>query len=232
MAVGYVLRRQPQATLSFPLPSELQMRHSLLMLLATATGLLTVACSPDAKTTETTTTPVGDSTVVTTTTTVDTARYWNNLDSLTRRITSDLSLTDTVAVRKVTTVYRTRARRLSAAERQYMADTTGRYAALRAANDEADRELRAALNDPDRYKVYEQNRAAYYQGTPYTVTVVEAAPAKRGPAVTKYEKDDDGSVKIKYANGAKVKIGADGDTKVKHANGTKVKNGDDGHKVK
>lgn len=209
------------------------MRHSLLILLAAATGLLTTACSQEAKTTETTTSTDADSTTVTTTTTtVDTARYWNNLDSLTRRITTDLSLTDTAASRKVATVYRTRARRLSAAERQYMADTTGRYAALRAANDEADRELRAALNDPNRYKVYEQNRAAYYQGTPYTVTVVEATPAKRGPAVTKYEKDDDGSVKIKYANGTKVKIGADGDTKVKRADGTKVKDGDDGRKVK
>ncbi|MBC7447311.1 MAG: hypothetical protein H7330_04575 [Hymenobacteraceae bacterium] len=194
-----------------------------------AAAFLTTACAQEAKTTETT---PPDSTVTTTTTTVDTTQYWTALPTLTDRIAADLRLTDTVVVRKVRTVYRTRAHRLSAAERQYAADTTGRYAALRAANDEADRELRTALNDPARYRTYEQNRAAYYEGTPYTAPVVTAPPAPRGPAEVSREVGKDGEVKIKYADGSKMKIGQDGDTKVKYADGHKVKNGDDGHKVK
>ena len=205
------------------------MRSPLLLAFAAAAGLLTAACSNDAKTTEVTENP--DGTTVTTTTTVDTARYWNDLPTLTDRVTSDLALADTVVVRKVRTAYRTRAHRLSAAEVQYAADTTGRYAALRAANDEADRELQAAL-DAARYRTYQQNRAAYYQGTPYSVVVVEATPAPSGPAVVKMEHEKDGDTKIKYADGSKVKIGQDGDTKIKRADGTKIKDGDDGHKVK
>ncbi len=192
--------------------------------------LLATACSPDTKTTETATT--ADGSTVTTTTTVDTTRYWNDLDPLTTRVATDLSLSDTAVVRRVRTVYRTRAHRLSAAETRYASDTTGRYAALRAANDEADRELRVALNDPARYRTYEQNRAAYYQGTPYTTGVVTESPARRGPAEVSREVSKDGEVKIKYADGSKMKIGQDGDTKLKNADGSKVKNGDDGHKVK
>ncbi len=206
------------------------MRFPFVFVLCAAAGLLATACSPDAKTTETATT--ADGSTVTTTTTIDTTRYWNDVPSLSDRIAADLSLTDTVVVRKVRTVYRTRAHRLTAAEARYLTDTTGRYAALRAANDETDRELRAALNDPARYRAYEQNRAAYYEGTPYTTTEITVSPAPRGPAEISREVGKDGEVKIKYADGSKVKIGQDGDTKVKHADGRKVKDGDDGHKVK
>ena len=207
------------------------MRSSILLALFGAAGLLTTACSSDPKTTETATT--ADGSTVTTTTTVDTTRYWNDLEPLSTRVATDLSLTDTAVVRRVRTVYRTRAHRLTAAEVRYATDTTGRYAALRAANDEADRELRAALNDPVRYRTYEENRAAYYQGTPYTATeVVTEARVRRGPAEVSREVSKDGEVKIKYADGSKVKIGQDGDTKIKHADGDKVKSGDDGYKVK
>ena len=48
-------------------------------------------------------------------------------------------------------------------------------------------------------------------------------PVRRGPAIVKYEKEADGDVKIKYANGAKVKIPADGDRKVVSPSGRKVK---------
>ncbi len=205
------------------------MRSSLVFALLGAAGLLATACSPDAKTTETTTT--ADGTAVTTTTTVDTTTYWNAVPTLSDRVVADLKLDDTVLVRRVRTVYRTRAHRLTAAEAQYTADTTGRYAAFRAANDAADRELQASL-DAARYRTYEQNRAAYYEGTPYTMVVVEKAPARRGPAEISREVSKDGEVKIKYADGSKMKIGEDGDTKVKHADGHKVKDGDDGHKVK
>ena len=204
---------------------------SLMFALLGVAGLLTTACSPDAKTTETATT--ADGTTVTTTTTVDTSQYWNAVPTLSDRIVADLKLDDTVLVRRVRTVYRTRAHRLTAAEVRYTADTTGRYAALRDANDQADRELKTTL-DAARYRAYEQNRAAYYEGTPYTMVVVKAtpAPAPSGPAEVSREVSKDGEVKIKYADGSKMKIGADGDTKVKHADGTKVKDGDDGYKVK
>lgn len=206
-------------------------RHSLLTL--TGAALLTLAsCSPD-KTTETTTvdtTAGGDTTVTTTTTTVDTTTYHTYADSTARRIAADLALTDTVVSRKIRRVYHTRAHRLAVAKIQYAQDTAGYYAAMRRLNDDADRELQA-LVDKDRYKVYRQNRAAYYQGTPYSMGETTTAKAT-GPAVEKVERKANGEVKIKYADGSKVKYDQDGDRKMKHADGTKVKVGDDGVKVK
>lgn len=210
------------------------MRTSLFALLAGAALLTTVGCSPDQKsdTTTTTTTTAADTTVVTTTTAeADTTAFHPYADSLSRRVATDLALTDTALTRKLRRVYHIRAHRLAQARVQYVRDTSGYYRALRTLNDDADRALQSLLNDPARYKVYEQNRAAYYQGTPYTMTGGAADPGASSP-VKEMKAEKDGDVKIKYADGAKVKVGDDGDVKIKHADGTKTKTGDDGHKAK
>jgi hypothetical protein len=160
----------------------------------------------------------------------DTAAFRIEADRIAERIAKDLRLTDPVAVTKVQKTYYTRGRRLREANTRYATDTTGRYAALRSINDKTDRSIKTIVTNPEQYKTYKSNREDYYEGTPYTEieTIVEATAARRpvaaarrrGPAIVKY-KNRGGILKIKYANGAKVKIGEDGKRKVLRAGNTK-----------
>jgi hypothetical protein len=159
----------------------------------------------------------------------DTITYRNDARHLADRVAEDIQLTDAAARRRLENAYYVRNQRLGEVQTRYTTDTAGRYVALRTINDETDREVQVIA--PDRYNSYESNRARYYDGGPYTV-VVDRKPARRGPAVVKYEKDKDGETKIEYANGTKVKIEADGDRKIKRADGSKVKYDEDGRKVK
>lgn len=192
--------------------------------LAAAAALATTACTQD-KPVETTTTaavPADTAAIVTT----DTTTYRSEADQLAARVAQDLKLTDTVVVTRIQKTYYTRGRRLNEVETRYAADTTGRYAALKQVNDDADHDVQAILPTAQ-YSSYAANRATYYDGTPYTVVAVAPAPVRRGPAIVKYEKDG-GDVKIEYANGTKVKIDEDGERKTKFASGRKVKVDDDG----
>lgn len=168
----------------------------------------------------------------------DTTAYRTDADRLAARIAGDLKLTDTVVVTRIEKTYYTRGRRLNEVNTRYTTDTTGRYAALRAVNDETDRSVKTIVTNPDQYRTYASNRSAYYEGTPYsdaTVTTVRettpAAPRRRGPAIVKYESKK-GETKIKYANGKTVKIDKDGDRKIEYPNGTKVKRDADDGQVK
>lgn len=206
------------------------MNTKLLGLLAAAT-LATAACSQEKKTEETTTVTTPDATM-TTTTTVDTLGYRNDADALAARIAEDLKLTDTTVVRRIRTVYYTRGRKLNT----YVADTTGRYAATKAANDEANREIKTILTDPAQYNSYSSNLGTYYAGQPYTTVVVTeprrpSAGVGQGSGVKKMEHENDGDHKVKYENGAKVKRDDDGSVKIKRADGTKVKIDEDGNRT-
>jgi len=210
------------------------MNTKLLGLLAAA-SLATAACSQEKKTEETTVTTTPDATVsTTTTTTVDSVAYRNEADALAARVAEDLKLADTAAVRRIRTVYYTRGRKLNS----YTADTTGRYAATLAANDEANREIKTILTDPTQYNTYSSNLGTYYAGQPYTV-IVATTPAKpslsarvgQGSAVKKMEREDDGDKKTKFENGAKIKREDDGSLKIKRADGTKVKIDEDGNRT-
>ena len=136
---------------------------------------------------------------------------------------------------RIKTVYYTRGRKLNS----YMTDTTGRYAATKAANDEANQEIRTVLTDPSQYNTYSSNLGSYYAGQPYTVVVVDATPAKpslaervgQGSGVKKMEHEGDGDKKTKFENGAKIKRDDDGSMKIKRADGTKVKIDEDGHRT-
>ena len=210
--------------------------NTKLLLLAAAATLATAACSQE-KTTETTTTAATPdaTTTTTTTTTVDTAAYRNDADVLAGRVAQDLKLADTTVVRRIKTVYYTRGRKLNS----YSTDTTGRYAATRAANDEANREMKTILTDPAQYNSYSSNLGAYYPGQPYTVVVVDDAArrpslAQRvggGSDVKKMEREADGDKKTKFENGAKIKREDDGSVKIKRADGTKVKIDEDGNRT-
>jgi hypothetical protein len=207
------------------------MNTKLLGLLAAAT-LATAACSQEKKTEETTVTSPESTTTTTTTTTVDTTAYRSDADAMAARIAQDLKLTDTTVVRRIKTVYYTRGRKLNS----YTTDTTGRYAATRAANDEANQEIKTILTDPAQYNSYSSNLGTYYAGQPYTVVVAE--PAQRpsagvgqGSAVKKMERENDGDKKTKFENGAKVKREDDGSVKIKRADGTKIKIDENGNRT-
>ncbi|GAB3232354.1 hypothetical protein GCM10027346_19560 [Hymenobacter seoulensis] len=222
--------------------------NKTLLFLSCAASLAVVSCNQDKQAAvDAATTPSADTAVVVrdgtmdtdadATATADTAAYRTEADRLADRIAQDLRLTDTVVVTRVEKTYYTRGRQLRDVETRYATDTTGRYAAQRAINDNTDREVRTYITDPNQYRTYETNRNSYYSGTPYsnatittTTTEREAAPARRqGPSVVKYDKKANGETKIVYSNGKTVKVDKDGDRKVEYPSGTKVKrDADDG----
>jgi hypothetical protein len=212
------------------------MNTKLLGLLALA-SLATVACSQEKTTEVTTTTTTTTPEATTTTTTVDTLAYRSAADILADRITEDLKLADTAVVRRIRTTYYTRGRKLN----RYASDTTGRYAATRSANDDANREIKAILTEPTQYKTYVSNLGTYYAGQPYTAVIVEeevgrarptlAQRVGQGSDVKKMEKEADGDKKTKFENGAKIKREEDGSIKIKRADGTKVKIDEDGNRT-
>ena len=214
------------------------MNTKLLGLLAAAT-LATAACSQEKKE-ETTVTTTPEATTTTTTTTVpDTMAAYDDARRMAARVAEDLKLTDTVVVTRIEKTYYTRGRKLNELQTRYATDTTGRYAAIRQVNDEADNAIRTDLNNPGYYNTYSSNRANYGEG-PYSLApvVVTTAPARtrtasvgQGSAVKKMERENDGDKKTKYENGAKIKREDDGSIKIKRADGTKIKIDENGNRT-
>ena len=207
------------------------------LLLATVATLAT-ACSHE-KTAEVTTPDVTTTTTTTTTTTVDTVAYRTAADALAERVAADLHRNDEVTKSKLRTVYYSRGRALRDADARYATDTTGRYAAIRAANDAATRDVRTALNDAALYNTYTSGQSSYYNG-PYTTVVTTEKPAAKpslnarvgqGSGVVKLERENDGDSKTKYGNGAKIKRNDDGSMKIKLADGTKIKIDENGKRT-
>ncbi|WP_216680009.1 hypothetical protein [Hymenobacter siberiensis] len=217
------------------------MNFKLLGLMAAA-ALATASCTQDKKVeTTTTTTPDATVTTTTTTTTVDTMAAYDDARRMAARVAEDLKLTDTVVVTRIEKTYYTRGRKLNALQTQYATDTTGRYAAIRQVNDEADNTIRTDLNSPDYYNTYSSNRANYGDGpyslTPGTVITTTTTAGRtgssvgQGSGVKKLENQNDGDHKVKYENGAKIKRSDDGSVKIKRADGTKIKIDENGNRT-
>jgi len=213
--------------------------NTKLLLIAAVAAFATASCSQEKKTetTETTTVPGGEQTT-TTTTTVDTAAYRTSADQLVNQVATDLKATDAAIKTRLQNAYYTRGRALRDLDTQYATDTTGRYAALKAVNDQTTSEVKTIV-DPTQYKTYTTSQGTYYSG-PYSSTVVTTttAPAKaslgarvgQGSGIKKLENDEDDR-KVKYNNGAKIKRSDDGSVKIKRADGTKIKIDEDGHRT-
>lgn len=216
------------------------MNTKLLGLMAAA-ALATASCTQDKKVETTTATTPETVTTTTTTTTVDTVAVHDEARRLAARMAEDLKLNDPAVVTRIERTYYTRGQRLGEANNRYVSDTTGRYAALRQINDEADTEIRTDLNNPGYYNTYSTNRANYGDGpyslAPGTVTTTSSTTTVRrgsvgqGSGVKKMENQNDGDKKTKYENGAKVKRNDDGSVKIKMADGTKVKIDENGHRT-
>ena len=214
-------------------------------LLLAAAALSLAACTQDkpaAENAATTALPAAtDSTAVVV---PDTIAYRNDARRTADRVAQDLAVTDPVVRRRIENAYYTRANRIGELETNYTTDTTGRYQALRMANDQTDEEIRTTLNNPEYYNTYSTNRAQYGEG-PYSaapVVATEAATAARRPVrgsasvgqgsgVKKMERESDGDRKTKYENGAKVKVDDDGSRKIKLADGTKIKIDENGRRT-
>ena len=212
------------------------MNIKMLGLLAAA-SMATVACSQEKKVETTTTTTATDPN--TTVVTPDTMAAHDEARRLAARVAEDLKLTDTVVVTRIEKTYYTRGRRLGELQTRYSTDTTGRYMAVRQANDQADSEVRTTLNNPAYYNTYSANRASYGEG-PYSLVPARVEPirtgtgsagAGQGSGVKKMEHENDGDHKTKYVNGAKVKRDDDGSVKIKRADGTKIKIDENGNRT-
>ena len=216
------------------------MKSNILLLAAAATVAFS-SCSQEKKTevTETTTTPAATTETTTTTTTIDTASYRTSAGQLADQVATDLRTTDAAAKARLQQIYYSRGRALRDIEAR--PDTVGRYAAVRALNDNTTREVKTVVTDPAAYRTYTDNQGNYYAG-PYTTTVVTTTatqPAARpslgarvgqGSGVKKLE-NDKGDHKVKYENGAKIKRSDDGSVKIKRADGTKIKIDEHGNRT-
>ena len=202
------------------------------LLLASAAAFSFASCSSDNKTETTTTTT---DTTATPPTAVDTLSYRSSADALAQRVASDIKVTDTAVVRQIKQVYYTRGRALNRIDA--MTDTTGRYSATKAANDQASAAVKGIVGAPA-YATYQSNEAGYYNG-PYTVITTTTTTTGRpslaervgqGSGIKKLENDDDDR-KVKFQNGAKIKRSDDGSVKIKRADGTKIKIDEDGKRT-
>ena len=214
------------------------MNIKMLGLLAAA-SLATVACSQEKKVETTTTTAVPAADPNTAVVVPDTMAAHDYARRMAARVADDLKLTDTVVVTRIEKTYYTRGRRLGELQTRYSTDTTGRYMAVRQANDQADAEVRTSLNNPAYYNTYSANRASYGEG-PYSLvparvepirTGTRAAGVGQGSGVKKLENQNDGDHKVKYENGAKIKRSDDGSVKIKRADGTKIKIDENGNRT-
>ena len=202
------------------------------LLLTAAAAFALASCSQDAKTTETTTVPAATNQV----TAVDTLAYRNSASDLAARVAADLNAADTALPTRLRPIYYTRGRAMRDIETRYTADTAGRYAAMRAANDQATNAVRNAVSEPE-YKTYTSNAGQYYVG-PYTAAVAKATETEpslgarvgQGSGIKKLENNEDDK-KVKYNNGAKIKRSDDGSLKIKRADGTKVKIDENGNRT-
>jgi hypothetical protein len=212
--------------------------NTKLLLVAAAAAFATASCSQEKKTetTETTTVPGGEQTT-TTTTTVDTAAYRTSADALATQVANDLKASDAAIKTRLQNAYYNRGRALRDLDTRYATDTTGRYAALKAVNDQTTSEVKTIV-DPAQYKTYTTSQGTYYNG-PYTATTVTTTTTKpslgarvgQGSGIKKLEHEGDGDHKVKYENGAKIKRDDDGSMKIKRADGTKIKIDENGHRT-
>ena len=224
------------------------MNTRLLALLAAA-ALSATACQSDDKAQETTTETNAENGPATGNNTAvvvpDTMAYHTDARRLAQRVTTDLNVNQPDVAARIEKTYYTRSRRIGELNTRYATDSTGRYLALRTANDEADNEIRTTLNSPEAYGMYTARRADYGDGpysavpervTTTTTTGVRNARSSVGTrvgagGVKKMEHQDDGDHKTKYQNGAKVKRDDDGSVKIKRADVTKIKIDENGNRT-
>ena len=205
------------------------MKNSLLIL-AGAAVLSLASCSQE-KTTEVTTAPA-DGMTTTTTTTTTTPMSEADIQARAQRVAdkmiADMKITDEGMKTKIRTVYVNRYNRMNEMRTKYGTDTTGMAVAMRESNMSTDTEFKSVFTDPTQYSAYETSRTTYYDE--------DNAPMDNASSDMSSSSDMNNSASSSdmsgsnmSADGGKMKVKANGDIKIKDAEGNKMKiDGDDG----
>lgn len=209
------------------------MKNSLLIL-AGAAALSLASCSQE-KTTEVTTVPADGTTTTTTTTTtgpMTDAQIEARAQKIADKMVADMKITDEATKAKIRTVYVTRYKRMNELRSKYTTDTTGMAAAMRDANMAEDTEFKSVFTDPTQYQAYESSRSTYDDSN---YTTDDASPMATDNNAMSSSAGDGSTMstmetgKTKMNDGSKIKVKSDGDVKLKDAEGNKMKvAGDDG----
>ena len=209
------------------------MKYSLLIL-AGAAALSLASCSQE-KTTEVATTDGAAGTTTTTTTTTTSAPMSEaDIQARARRVAdkmvADMKITDEAMKTKIRTVYVNRYNRMNEMRTKYGTDTTGMAASMRESNMSTDTEFKSVFTDPTQYQAYETSRTTYYgeDNTPMdNMSSSDMSPSS--DMSNSASTSSDMSSSTMSADGGKMKVKADGDVKIKDAQGNKLKiDGDDG----
>ena len=208
------------------------MKNSLLIL-AGAAALSLSSCSQE-KTTDTTV-AAGDGTTTTTTTTTTSVMSEADMEARAQRIAdkmvADMKITDEATKTKIRTVYVNRYKKMNEMRTRYTTDTTGMAMAMREANTATDQEFKTVFTDPTQYQAYESTRSTYYDMEDDDASMTSSSDMSTTDAsgTSTSGSSMSGSTGTMSGDGGKVKVKADGDVKIKDAEGNKVKiDGDDG----
>ncbi|GAA4040695.1 hypothetical protein GCM10022409_28340 [Hymenobacter glaciei] len=206
------------------------MKNSLLIL-AGAAALSLASCSQE-KTTEVATTD-GAAGTTTTTTTTTTSAPMSEADIQARaqriadKMAANMKITDEAMKTKIRTVYVNRYNRMNEMRTKYGTDTTGMAVAMRESNMSTDTEFKTVFTDPTQYQAYESSRTTYYDEDNAPMDNMSSDMSNSSSDMSNSSSDMSGSKMS--ADGGKMKVKADGDIKIKDADGNKMKiDGDDG----
>ncbi|MDU0370533.1 hypothetical protein ACFPAF_09035 [Hymenobacter endophyticus] len=193
-----------------------------LLILSAAAAFMTASCSEN-KTAETTTTADG-TTTTTTTTTTQTAYTPEAIERRADRIAADMAAKmkfDDATRTKIRTVYVTRGQRIAELQNKYATDTMGMAAAMRGVYTDTDTEMKTIFTDPTQYSAYESSRIDYMDD--------RYMEDDSNMATSDMSSTDASASSADMGDGSKMKVKADGDVKIKDAEGNKMKmDGDDG----
>ncbi|UYZ61552.1 hypothetical protein [Hymenobacter weizhouensis] len=201
------------------------------LLLLSAAAAFTVASCSDNKTAETTTTTTTTESSSSTNASAGDmdVEYRNRAGRIADQMASDMKITDTAVVSRIRTTYYNRARRMGELRTKYTADTAGMAAEMRTVYAETDSEFKGYL-PAESYTTYESSRTNYYDERFMDGSDMSSSSSSSmdNSGSTPTSAMEPGS-KMKNDDGSKVKIKADGDVKIKDAEGNKMKmDGDDG----
>lgn len=206
-----------------------------LVLLAGAAALSLASCSQEKAVETTTTTPATTDMATTDMDASADARAQRVAD----RMAADMNITDEATKTRMRDAYASRTRRMSEMRTRYATDTMGMAAAMRESDMQMDNDYRSIFTDPNQYQSYQTNRSTYYtmgdedMGSSMSGSMDNSTMNNGGTMSSdggmmdnnvKTKVKSDGDVKMKDAEGNKMKVaGDDGTVKYKPEDGQKVK---------
>lgn len=216
-----------------------------LLLLSAAAAFSLASCS-DNKTGETASTDTMSTSTTTSAPVSNTAYSEDAIQRRADRISADMATKmkfDDATRDKIRTAYITRGQRIAELQTRYASDTAGMSAAMRDVYTNTDTELKTILTDPTQYSAYESSRMEYMDDrymeddtnmatsdmnssdmNSSSSSSMESGSGSMGSADGKLKVKRDGDVKIKDAEGNKLKMDADdGTVKAKPEDGKKAK---------